>query len=515
MEGAAKSSPPQSIVLCLSGGGLRATFFHLGVVRALKHLNLLDKVTDIVSVSGGSIIAAHLVQHWDQYVGSPDNFDGAQSNLLALQRWDLRGRAIRRSLFWWPLYALALRFPKYLGRFRIGRTELLRREYDRFFESQNLDSLHKSSQRSPEFHIVSTNLKTGGLCSFSKNKYHVFEKTHFQYHAELTKVSLAVAASSAFPPVFPPILFDENMTGGKAGAFRLSPHVLTDGGVYDNTGFESAALLHTERQEMGAALSDLILVSDAGSPFQWSQIGEFTNPIALALRTSEVIMNRVAEDTLRRIASNDRVGLISIEQIDERDCLPPMIQKNISQIRTDLDRFSDTEVAALVKHGENKATSQLVLRFTIDPKPNAVNEFPISLPLSNEAIAQALRHSWKVRWWNTFTNFSDFLPTLIIDAAGLAAFCVALFSIYLIVGNLYLSLVTPLRPPLVIMGEEVEQGTPILRPLPPSKTNPDTEVTRPPVSAAPVQVNRCLDALDMNLPVDQVRNLARQCLQSK
>ncbi len=218
MEGTAKLSSPQSIVLCLSGGGLRATFFHLGVIRVLKRLNLLDKVTDIVSVSGGSIIAAHLVQHWEQYVGAANLFDEAQFGLLSLRRWDLRGRAIRRSLFWWPLYSLSLRFPKYLWRFRIGRTELLRREYDRFFKSQSLYSLDKSCQRSPEVHIVSTNLKTGGLCSFTKNKYHVFEEAHLQqYHAELTKVSLAVVASSAFPPVFPPILFDESMTSENPG----------------------------------------------------------------------------------------------------------------------------------------------------------------------------------------------------------------------------------------------------------------------------------------------------------
>jgi predicted acylesterase/phospholipase RssA len=208
MDDTKKLSPPRSIVLCLSGGGLRATFFHLGVIRALKRLNLLDKVTDIASVSGGSIIAAHLVEDWEQYVGEPNLFDKAQFSLLSLRRWDLRGKAIRRSLFWWPLYYLSLHFPKYLSWFRIGRTELLRREYDKFFKSHNLDSLGKSSKRSPQFHIVSTNLKTGGLCSFTKNEYVVFGQNQIQrYPAELTKVSFAVAASSAFPPVFAPILF--------------------------------------------------------------------------------------------------------------------------------------------------------------------------------------------------------------------------------------------------------------------------------------------------------------------
>ncbi|MET4173849.1 putative acylesterase/phospholipase RssA [Bradyrhizobium sp. LA6.1] len=515
MEGPAKLSPPQSIVLCLSGGGLRATFFHLGVIRTLKRLNLLDKVTDIVSVSGGSIIAAHLVQHWAKYVGAPKFFDKAQLGLLSLRQWDLRGRAIRRSLLWWPLYALALRFPKYLWRWRVGRTELLRREYDEFYGRQTLDGLSKLN--GPEFHIVSTNLKTGGLCFFTKDKYRVFEEAKLKpYHAELTKLSLVVVASSAFPPVFPPILFDESFTSADPGSFRVSPHVLTDGGVYDNTGFESAALLDTERQENKLKLSDLILVSDAGSPFQWRQFGEFTNPFALALRASQITMNRVAEATLRRIASDDRVGLISIDDIDERDGLKPRIQKSVSLIRTDLDRFSDIEVAALVRHGENKAARHLMQRFEISPNACAVNEFPLSLPSSNEALAEALQTSWKVRWWNTFTNFSDFFPTLIIDSVGLAALSGALFSTYLIVGTIYLQLVTPLRTPIV-ESEAVAQSDPVLKPLPvrPIKPAPEINATTVPYAA---RANLCLDRIDTTdatLSVDQVRSLARQCLQTR
>ena len=44
--------------LALSGGGLRATLFHLGVVRFLRDAGLLRDITHIVSVSGGSILGA-------------------------------------------------------------------------------------------------------------------------------------------------------------------------------------------------------------------------------------------------------------------------------------------------------------------------------------------------------------------------------------------------------------------------------------------------------------------------
>jgi predicted acylesterase/phospholipase RssA len=47
------------IGLALSGGGFRATAFHLGVLKRLRELGLLDRITYLSGVSGGSIAAAH------------------------------------------------------------------------------------------------------------------------------------------------------------------------------------------------------------------------------------------------------------------------------------------------------------------------------------------------------------------------------------------------------------------------------------------------------------------------
>ena len=43
------------IALAFSGGGVRATVFHLGVLARLAHQDLLGKVGVISSVSGGSL----------------------------------------------------------------------------------------------------------------------------------------------------------------------------------------------------------------------------------------------------------------------------------------------------------------------------------------------------------------------------------------------------------------------------------------------------------------------------
>src|ERR687896_176823 len=47
----------QGIGLCLSGGGFRATLFHLGALRRLNELGVLHRIKTISSVSGGSLMA--------------------------------------------------------------------------------------------------------------------------------------------------------------------------------------------------------------------------------------------------------------------------------------------------------------------------------------------------------------------------------------------------------------------------------------------------------------------------
>ena len=54
------------IGLALSGGGYRAAAYHLGTLRALHKMDLLEKVDVISSVSGGSIIAAFYLLHKDE-----------------------------------------------------------------------------------------------------------------------------------------------------------------------------------------------------------------------------------------------------------------------------------------------------------------------------------------------------------------------------------------------------------------------------------------------------------------
>ena len=67
------------IGLSLSGGGSRAIAFHLGCLRALNDMGVLEKIGVLSTISGGSVIGA-------LYAYSPDltfpEFDERVVNLL-------------------------------------------------------------------------------------------------------------------------------------------------------------------------------------------------------------------------------------------------------------------------------------------------------------------------------------------------------------------------------------------------------------------------------------------------
>ena len=64
------SAPPEQTdrgwCLCLSGGGFRATLFHVGVIRRLNELGVLARLSTITSVSGGSILNGVLATRWSR-----------------------------------------------------------------------------------------------------------------------------------------------------------------------------------------------------------------------------------------------------------------------------------------------------------------------------------------------------------------------------------------------------------------------------------------------------------------
>jgi predicted acylesterase/phospholipase RssA len=220
--------------LALSGGGFRASLYHLGLVRFLRDAGILPRVTHISSVSGGSVFAAHLVLNWERYNGSPNDFDAAAAEFLAFARLDVRNRIARR----FPL-SLPLRVPRWvLGRSnrKLTRTGLLEYHYEHYLYGDT--SLFELPER-PELHILATNLSEGCLCSFCRNGLIMMHRKPGnairieRIPVGLATVPMAVTASSAFPGFFPPL----ELTGADVGASgEFGRQAYTDGGIFDNLG---------------------------------------------------------------------------------------------------------------------------------------------------------------------------------------------------------------------------------------------------------------------------------------
>jgi predicted acylesterase/phospholipase RssA len=89
--------------LALSGGGFRATLYHLGVIRYLRDSGALEHVSDIAAVSGGSILAAHLALNWSRYTGDDAAFAEAAGEIIRFVQFDLRNHIVRRLPLTFPI----------------------------------------------------------------------------------------------------------------------------------------------------------------------------------------------------------------------------------------------------------------------------------------------------------------------------------------------------------------------------------------------------------------------------
>jgi predicted acylesterase/phospholipase RssA len=228
--------------LALSGGGFRATLFHLGVVRFLRDAGALRDVTDIASVSGGSILAAHLVLNWDRYNGDDQRFDEVTAQNLKFVQFDVRNHIVRRLPLIYVLGFLAKRLP---GRARgLTANAILERYYSRFLYGDRC--LYELPER-PRLHILTTNVSNGGLSVFNRDGLFIQQRTadgapQFEHvSGQMAGIARIVGASSAFPGFFPPVAIRAGDLGVREGQFPTE--WFTDGGVYDNLGMRAFSWL--------------------------------------------------------------------------------------------------------------------------------------------------------------------------------------------------------------------------------------------------------------------------------
>jgi len=280
--------PPQpGIALCLSGGGYRAMVFHLGALWRLNELGYLPKLARISSVSGGSITAGMLGLKWSRL-----QFDATTGASPVFQREVVD-----------PVRAMAGKTldvgDGLKGIFLPGTiADFVAASYRKYlFGAATLQDLPDT----PMFVINATNVQTGSLWRFAKPYM-------ADWQVGLVKnptvdLAVAVGASSAFPPVLSPARltldpgsFEPNSGGGLQQPPYTTDVVLTDGGVYDNLGLETAWKNY-----------DTVLVSDGGAHMT-PDPRPHTDWANLALRVADITDNQVRDLRQRQLIGSYVAG---------------------------------------------------------------------------------------------------------------------------------------------------------------------------------------------------------------
>jgi predicted acylesterase/phospholipase RssA len=338
------------IGLSLSGGGFRATLFHLGVVAAFRQLAKLGEIAVVSCVSGGSIIGAHLVLNWSRYIGADDaTFDEAARELVTITKADVRGQIVRRL----PL----------------KRHTHFERCLDRSLYFNALLTATEGDGR-PILVLNATDLKHGTAAAFIGGSFvpDVREPLRDDGSPNAIDVgpfslSSAVACSAAFPALFPNRElsakdFAQPRKKWEAGAS------LSDGGVYDNLGIQYFLGLQ------GKALPKVFYVSDAGTPFDYaaglasnlfSRVARVTDVQMAILRTAFIENAQDTHIPVQQISIADEP--LTRQEYRRKDLLtgipPREIVRRLQLVRTDLDEFSDLESDLLIRHGYTVAYKAL------------------------------------------------------------------------------------------------------------------------------------------------------------
>jgi NTE family protein len=359
--------PTSGTALCLSGGGYRAMLFHVGAVIRLNEIGWLRTLDRISSVSGGSITSATLALAWSRLDFAPDGVAQKLTSLVVDPLREMAGRSIdKKSII--------------AGLLRPGQTvaEMVAGAYDRhLFHGATLRHLPADGE-GPRFVINATSVQTGRLFRFSRP--YEGDYTVGLWRQPSTRVCDAVAASSAFPPVLSPHTvepsgqFDPSTAGENAAAGFRSTVWLSDGGVYDNLGLETAW-----------NRCRAILVSDGGGQLS-AQTAPKRNWAEHAIRVTEIVDSQVrslrkrqlVECYKREIREGTYWGIRS--DVADYGLADPLVfpEADLNRaraVKTGLSKLDEATQRSLINWGY--VIADTAVRRWVDPTVPKPNRLPI------------------------------------------------------------------------------------------------------------------------------------------
>jgi predicted acylesterase/phospholipase RssA len=351
----------------LSGGGFRASLFHIGVLARLAELDVLRRVEVLSCVSGGSVIGAHYYLEVRKLLQSKPDEDITKQDyldIIARVRKDfLAGvqKNIRMRVAANPFQTIKMIFTsRYSRTMRVGdlyESEMYSRIKDggeneaRWLNGLFICPMGQEGKLEEGFNLKTDNwrrlakvpnlvlntaaLNTGHTWQFTaswmgeppagiddeidandrlRRLYYGAEDTPERYRQ--VRLGHAVAASSCVPGLFEALPF--------AGLYPERIVRLVDGGVCDNQGIGS--LLEQD--------CNVILISD-GSGQMVSQNEPSNGLLGVPLRSNSILQARVREAEYHELSARKRGGLLrgfmfvhlkddlNVDPIDWIGCLDP------------------------------------------------------------------------------------------------------------------------------------------------------------------------------------------------
>jgi NTE family protein len=317
------------IGLALSGGGSRAIAFHLGCLRALNRLGLLDRVAVLSTVSGGSVIGAYFHAHGGDFA----LFEAKIRDLLAQglvapmcrKLFSAIGIKVAAAFIDVGLVALGVALIKTL--LKIARLITPRALSARFERFEVRSPLHRFASRTtlleaaldeilfkraslkdlpaqPHLVINATELRTGSAFRFGTKESGSWRWG--KLHRNDASVAHAVAASAAYPLFLP--AFDETLTFEKDGALKNSRVILTDGGIYDNLGLGCLWPDRSTDVSLNVVPSETIICCSAGYGLRQDPPSQFL--FARMFSVFSTVFDRAQNAAMHRLHEAQRTGRI-------------------------------------------------------------------------------------------------------------------------------------------------------------------------------------------------------------
>ena len=247
------------IGLALSGGGVRAAIFHLGVLLRLADGGSLNSVAEISTVSGGSLVTALIMSiaelRWPTATDYREKVYPEARRVLTTT--DLLTPS---ALGWSGLF-------KYNFRIFTSRARILA---DLLAERWGVGGRLRDLPDSPTWWINTACFETGKNWRFAKR--HMGDWKFGRHYNPPFSIAEAAAASAAVPYVIGALALELPSTGWyetdpatRAPLSNQPPPAgkvrLWDGGAYENLGLET--IYKPDREQNG---SDFIICSDASGP---------------------------------------------------------------------------------------------------------------------------------------------------------------------------------------------------------------------------------------------------------